>query len=113
MNEGKLCDRIVSAIHKRAVGRGLNRVTRVKIEVGPFRDLDRAIMQLRFRHASRGTRLEGASLVIGERPLHGQCLSCEAEVTVRERYDPCPHCGSYAIEYSGGDEVVVTGMEGR
>jgi hydrogenase nickel incorporation protein HypA/HybF len=64
-----------------------------------------------FEACSRGTLLEGARLVIERIAGTACCQSCGAEFAVAACYDPCPACGSNAVEITAGEELRVREME--
>ena len=40
-------------------------------------------------------------------PGLGYCLGCGETVAVAALYDPCPRCGSYQVQATGGTEMRV------
>ncbi|WP_419590905.1 hydrogenase/urease maturation nickel metallochaperone HypA [Thiolapillus sp.] len=34
-------------------------------------------------------------------------MQCAKNVTVKQRFDECPECGSYQLQVTGGEEVKI------
>ncbi|WP_366943957.1 hydrogenase/urease maturation nickel metallochaperone HypA [Ferrovum sp.] len=41
----------------------------------------------------------------------GWCMECACNRVVTSRYEPCPDCGSFRMEVTGGDEMRVRELE--
>ena len=59
----------------------------------------------------RGTVAEHATLEINELKAQAWCMQCAEVVTVKQRYDACPKCGSYQLQVSSGDELKIKELE--
>jgi hydrogenase nickel incorporation protein HypA/HybF len=46
-------------------------------------------------------------------PARGSCASCERDFTSVDPPVACPHCGSFEVRSSGGDELVLEWVEYR
>lgn len=44
-------------------------------------------------------------------PGEAWCMQCAKTVRVKQRYDPCPHCESYQLQVSTGDEMRIKELE--
>jgi len=38
-------------------------------------------------------------------------MSCGETVPVMERYDPCPQCGGYELQVTGGEDLRIKDLE--
>jgi hydrogenase nickel incorporation protein HypA/HybF len=38
-------------------------------------------------------------------------MACGETVSLNERYDRCPQCGTYELQITGGDELRVNELE--
>ncbi len=111
MHEMSICESIVSVIEQQAQAQRFCRVNRVRLEIGPLAGVELAALRFGFDAVTRGGIAEGATLEVIEMPVSGWCMPCAAPVDVKQRYDPCPDCGSYQIQITGGDELRIKDME--
>lgn len=111
MHEMSICESIVSVIEEQAVVQSFNRVNRVRLEIGPLAGVETEALRFSFDVVTRGGIAAGAELEVIEMPVTGWCLPCAKSVTVVERFDPCPDCGSYQIQITGGEELRIKDME--
>jgi len=94
--------------------RPVQRLTQVKtvwLEIGELsgRMLRRcAFASMRWSRA-RWRRAPGWRFVATEG--QGRCLTCGQTVHIQLRYDPCPLCGGYPVEPTGGLEMKVKELE--
>ena len=44
-------------------------------------------------------------------PGEGWCLDCAKTVDVEERFGPCPECGGYHVQVTGGEDMRVQELE--
>lgn len=91
-----------------------NRFTRVKtvwLEIGQLAGVEAEAMRFCFDAVTRGSIAEGAKLEIDATPGRGWCLDCAGEVMVAARYEPCPQCGGYSVEVTGGTAMRVKELE--
>ena len=65
----------------------------------------------RFDLVMRGGIAEGARLQIDALPGSGWCRQCEASVPIDTLYDPCPRCGGFQVQATGGTEMRVKELE--
>jgi len=84
------------------------RALRVTIEVGRFRAVVPEAMQFCFQAASRGTRAEGAELVIEEIPLVVDCPACDERWTLEDVTFFCPRCDGVVTLVSGKELMLRT-----
>ncbi|MCB1310785.1 MAG: hydrogenase maturation nickel metallochaperone HypA [Sedimentitalea sp.] len=111
MHEMSICESIVSVIERQAVAQSFSRVNLVRLEIGPLAGVELQALRFSFDVVTRGGIAENARLEVIEMPVAGWCMPCAKPVTVAERYDPCPDCGSYQIQITGGEELRIKDME--
>ncbi|MBF0257172.1 MAG: hydrogenase maturation nickel metallochaperone HypA [Gammaproteobacteria bacterium] len=111
MHELSLCESILQVIETEAQRQGFGRVMRVRLEIGRLSGVEPEAMRFGFDAVSRGTLAEGAGLEIIDLPGRGWCMACARELEVQQRFDPCPHCGGYQVQVSGGDEMRIKDLE--
>ncbi len=90
------------------------RVEAVHVRLGALAGVAGEALRFAFDAASRGTRLEGARLVIEEVPVVVFCAGCQAERVLDEplRFR-CPACGARASDVLRGRELELTALEVR
>ena len=64
-----------------------------------------------FDVVTRDSVAQDARLEIIETAGQGWCMECACNVAVTARYEPCPNCGSFQIEVTGGEEMRVKELE--
>ena len=101
MHEMSLAEGIVQLVEDAARADGCTKVKTVEIEA----------LRFCFDAVTRDGIAEGARLEIIETPGQGWCMKCEGNVPVTALYEPCPVCGSYQIQVTGGSEMRVKEFE--
>ncbi len=111
MHEMSICESLVSIIEEQAVAQSFSRVNIVRLEVGALAGVEVDALRFSFDVVTRNGIADGAKLDVIELPVTGWCMPCASAVTVRQRYDACPDCGSYQIQITGGEELRIKEME--
>ncbi|WP_372885504.1 hydrogenase maturation nickel metallochaperone HypA [Shimia sp.] len=111
MHEMSICESIVQIIEQQAAAQSFSRVSRVWLEIGPLAGVELEALRFSFDVVTRGGVAAGAALEVIELPVTGWCMPCAKSVAVTQRYDPCPDCGSYQIQITGGEELRIKEME--
>ncbi len=111
MHEMSLCEGIVQILEEQAAIQHYTRVRRVWMEIGQLSGIEIEALRFSFDVVCRDTLAEGAKLDIIEVPGQAWCLPCARTITVSQRHDPCPKCGSYQIQVTGGDEMRIKELE--
>ena len=111
MHEMSLAEGIIQLIGDSAVQNHFTRVKTVWLEIGQLAGVEPEAMRFCFDAVARGSIAEGAALEVIATPGLGNCFDCNRTVPVSARYEPCPHCGSYSVEVTGGTEMRVKELE--
>jgi len=111
MHEMSLAEGVLRIVEENARAGEYSRVLVVRLEIGALSSVEPESLRFCFDAVVRGTVAEGARLEIIATEGRGYCLGCAAEVTVAARYDPCPRCGAYQVQVTGGDEMRVRDLE--
>lgn len=88
-----------------------SKVKTVWLEIGAMSGVEVEAMRFCFDVVIRHTLADGAKLEIIEVPAETWCLNCTQTVTVKQRYDACPHCGSYQLQVTRGEEMRIKELE--
>ncbi|MCW1841948.1 hydrogenase maturation nickel metallochaperone HypA [Prosthecomicrobium hirschii] len=111
MHEMALCQGVVDLIDEEAARQNFGRVKAVVLEIGVLGHVEPEAMLFCFDAVSRGTRVEGARLVIERVPGAGWCLDCGKTVPLTERFGACPDCGRHRVQMTAGDELKLRELE--
>lgn len=111
MHEMSLCEGILQIIEQEAKNQAFSHVKQVILEIGVLSGVEISALEFSFEAVKQGSIAENAQLVIIEQQAEAWCLSCAKTVTIKQRYDACPECGSYQLQVSSGDAMRVKELE--
>ncbi|OGS92605.1 MAG: hydrogenase maturation nickel metallochaperone HypA [Gallionellales bacterium GWA2_60_18] len=111
MHELSLAENVRGIIEDAAREQGFSRVRTVWLEIGQLSCVEREAMHFCFDAAMQDSVAAGARLEIVETPGRGKCTQCGHEAQIATLYEPCPQCGSYAMQVTAGDAMRVTELE--
>lgn len=111
MHELALAEGMLGIVEDTARRNGARRVTRVCLEIGALAHVAPEALRFCFDAVTRGSLAEGASLEIVATPGRAWCMPCGASVTLAQRGEACPRCGSYQLQLAEGDEMRVREIE--
>jgi len=111
MHEMSLAEGVLQVIEDNAKTNGFSQVRTVWLEIGELAGVEAEAMRFCFDSVVKGTLADGARLEIVATQGQGRCLACGKTVPIRLRYDPCPLCGGYPVEPTGGLEMRVKELE--
>ena len=111
MHEISICVGILQVIEEQAVAQNFKEVKSVRLEVGPMAGVELEALLFSYEAVTRGTIADNSKLEIIPIPVSAWCLPCSAPVSVKQRFEACPQCGSYQVEINGGDELRIKDME--
>ena len=107
MHEMSLAGGILKVIDDAAAREPFARVQRLTLQAGALAGVEVRALRFALDAIAPGTRLQGADIVIEEPPGQAWCLRCSESVTISARTDPCPRCGGYQLQPTGGTELKV------
>ena len=111
MHEMSLCEGVLQVIQDHAERQGFHRVETVWLEIGGLAGVEIEAMRFCFDAVTRGSLAEGARLEIIEVPGEARCMKCAKTVTVSQRFEACPDCGSYRLQVTGGEQMRIKELE--
>jgi hydrogenase nickel incorporation protein HypA/HybF len=111
MHEMSLCESILQVLEEQAREQGFSRVRTVRLEIGVLAGVEPQALRFGFEVVMRNSLADGACLELIELPGHAWCMECARTVEVSQRFDPCPDCGGYQLQVSGGDELRIKNLE--
>ncbi|WP_291994376.1 hydrogenase maturation nickel metallochaperone HypA [Candidatus Accumulibacter sp. ACC003] len=111
MHEMSLAMGILQIVEDAARAQSFRRVRSVFVEIGELSAVEPAAIRFCFDAVIAGTLAEGAVLNVVEVAGEGLCFNCHQTVPLAARYDPCPACGGYPVQATGGTEMRVKELE--
>jgi hydrogenase nickel incorporation protein HypA/HybF len=110
VHEAGFCHGVLHAVEDRAAGRP---VARVGVRVGSLHRIVSAAFEQSFQLMAAGGVADGATTEVTVVPVRGTCGSCGQGFISVDPPVACPHCGSFEVRASGGDELVLEWVEYR
>ncbi len=111
MHEMSLAMGVLQIVEDAACAQSFQRVKTVFLEIGELAAVEPEALRFCFDAVIRGTLAEGALLEVIEVAGEGLCFNCHQTVPLAARYDPCPACGGYPVQATGGTEMRVKELE--
>ena len=112
MHELAVSQSIVTLVCQCGRREGLERVTRVVVEVGVAAGVAPEALAFCFDVAAADTMARDAELVIEQVALAAACAACGAEFEMPHLAAPCPECGAYGARLLRGRELRVKSFDG-
>ena len=111
MHEMALCEGIIQIVQEEARRHSFSRVRTVCLEIGALGHVAPEALRFCFEAVAARTIAQGAALEIVELPGLAWCMACSNNVEIKQRYEPCPACGSYQLQVTAGEEMRVKELE--
>lgn len=111
MHEMAICMSLIDQIEDAGRSHGFRKVDRVRLEIGRFAGVETEALAFGFEVARKDTICDGAALEIIPLPGRAWCFTCETQVELEDRLDPCPACGGGRLQANGGDELRIKDLE--
>jgi hydrogenase nickel incorporation protein HypA/HybF len=110
MHEASLAGGVLQLVEDSAAREGFKRVLALRLEAGQLAGVDVRALRFALESLAPGTLLDGAAIEIDEPPGQAWCLRCSQTVALAQRGEPCPACGGYQLQATGGTELRVLDM---
>ncbi len=110
MHELALTQRLVEIVEAHALW--AERVEKVYVEIGALSGVVPDAVEFCFEACAKGTKAEGAELVIEQVRGRGWCAGCGEEFPMPELIAWCPRCEGF-LEPTAGQEMRVREIEVR
>jgi hydrogenase nickel incorporation protein HypA/HybF len=107
MHEMSLAGGILKLVEDAALREGFQRVKKLHLEAGRFAGVEVRALRFALEALGPGTCLADAEVLIDEPPGEAWCLPCSRSVSIDQRIDPCPHCGGFQLQPTGGTDLRV------
>jgi len=111
MHEMSIAESVLQIIEDKVREDGYDKVKAVWLEIGQLAGVEKESLHFCFDVVTRDSVAQDARLEIIATAGQGWCLQCARSVAVTARYEPCPNCGSFQVQVTGGDEMRVKELE--
>ncbi|MAR91693.1 MAG: hydrogenase maturation nickel metallochaperone HypA [Pseudomonadota bacterium] len=111
MHEMSLCESVLQIVEEEATRQRFSRVKWLQLEIGVLAGVEVEAMRFCFDVVARNSLLQEAELDIVQPGGEAWCMQCAQTVAIAARYTPCPHCGSYQLQVTGGDQMRIKELE--
>jgi hydrogenase nickel incorporation protein HypA/HybF len=106
-----ICEGILQVLETEAGKQGFKKVKTVWLEIGDLSSIEPEALLFGFDVVTRDSLADGARLEIINIPGRAWCMQCAKNVSVKARFDPCPECGGYQMQPTGGEEMRIKELE--
>ncbi len=107
MHELSLAENILTIVEDTASQNACRRVKEIHLVIGALAGVEIEALRFCLDAVLKGSIAEGARVVIDILPGQGYCFSCGQTVAIAAHFDPCPRCGSYQVQATGGRDLRV------
>ncbi len=111
MHEMSLCEGVLQVLQKEAQTQHFSKVKTVWLEIGDLSSVEPEAMIFCFEVVVRNSLADGAKLKIVNVPGTAWCMQCSQSVSIKQRFDECPDCGSHQLQVTAGDEMKIKELE--
>lgn len=110
MHELSLAGGILRIVEQAAERERFARVTRLTLAVGKLAGVEIEALRFALVAIAPGTPLAEAQVEIVEPQGQARCFDCGDLTVIKERGDPCEHCGGWRLEPVAGTEFRVVDL---
>lgn len=111
MHEMSLAEGIRGIVEDAAATQGFARVKAVVLEIGELAAVEEEALLFSLEVVLRDSVADGARIDVVPVAGCGWCMRCACTVALHKLYDPCPACGGYQVQTTGGTEMRVRELE--
>jgi hydrogenase nickel incorporation protein HypA/HybF len=111
MHEMSLAEGVLGVVADAARANHPCTVRTVRLQIGALAAVELDALRFAFEVVKRGSVADGARLDIVQVPGSAWCMQCSRSVAIAGRTDPCPECGSWQLQVTGGSEMRVMELE--
>lgn len=109
IHELAITESLLKIVLKHAEENDAKKVVSIQLQVGELRDIVEEWMQHYFDYLSKGTKAEGAKIMVRTIPSTLRCEDCAHLFYADIRKDDplCPACSCSHWQVTGGDEFLI------
>lgn len=109
MHELPITESILKIVNEEADKNNVKKVISIKLVIGELTGILPECIQLYFDLISKGTKSEGAKLIINKVFVRKKCLICNSENEINAKH--CKFCHSDNLKLTGGKEFFIESIE--
>jgi len=113
MHEMSLAENIIQLIEDAALEQQFTQVITVWLEIGQLACIEKESLRFYFDVVTQDSIARQAKLEIIETAGQALCNQCKQDILIAAYHEACPHCGSYALQVTQGDEMRIKELEVR
>jgi hydrogenase nickel incorporation protein HypA/HybF len=107
MHEMSIAESILDIVETAAREQGAVRVKEVRLEIGALSGVEVEALTFCLDVVLKNSVADGARVELERLPGLGWCMQCGVSVPIAALYDPCPKCGSFQVQPTGGMDMRV------
>lgn len=111
MHELAVCQSLIDQAVATALAHGADKVTRIKIAIGPLSGVEEPLLRRAYSIARGGTLADEAELEIETLPVIARCRDCGTMSEVAVNRLVCGGCGTWRVEIVSGEEMLLKSVE--
>lgn len=108
-----IAESLLAIITDESKKHGLERVNKVRLQIGKFAAVVPESLTFCFEMVSRDTIASGALIEIETVGIVARCDTCGSSFEVQNQVFLCPRCGEPALQLLSGRELSVISIEGE
>ncbi|MDZ4850995.1 MAG: hydrogenase maturation nickel metallochaperone HypA [Pirellulaceae bacterium] len=105
MHETTLVRELLVQVKQVMVDNSIERVTTIRIEVGPLAGVDPLLVEQAYFLLVQRTEFERTHLMVDQPALMAVCHDCQRQFEVVDFKFLCPGCLSHSVQVISGDQV--------
>lgn len=113
MHEFAIAENLLKIITEEAQKNGLERVTKIRLQVGKFTGVVTESLIFCFELMSEDTVAAGAAIEVEPVGVMARCEQCDFSFEVLDKIFLCPRCGQPVFELLSGRELSILSIEGE
>ena len=111
MHEISLCEGMLDILQQQAKKQQYSIVKAIFLEIGKLSSVEIDAIRFAFSVVTQGSIAEHATLNIIEVAGRAWCFQCHEVVTINQRYESCPLCGSHPLQITDGEQMRIKELE--
>lgn len=111
MHELSLAENILQQIEGTAQTQQFHRVKTVWLEIGELACVEQEALRFFFTVVTEDSIARQAKLEIVDIAGQAICTQCHRMIPITAYHQACPHCGSYAMQITQGNEMRIRELE--
>ena len=111
MHEAALALSLMELVDEVAQREGARAVRVIEVELGALSCVEPEAFAQAVSVAAMGRLAEGASLSLLRPPGQARCMGCGDDVTLFQRDEACPQCGSHRLLVTAGEQMRLKAIE--